>query len=98
MTEEQIQQAMSKIANFADRSEKTAFKRKQGNMVKLIAKLRPIERQILELMEQKNPIIDEISELRKQMVDSCVHPIEYLVYHEDHIVCKFCERKLSIPK
>lgn len=93
-----VRTAMEKIAMFPNRSEKTSWKRKQDNMVKLIARLRPIEDKILELQKEKEPLLDEISELRKAMVESCIHPMEYLVYHDDHIVCKFCNRKLSIPK
>ena len=86
-----------KIANTANRSEKTSWNRKMDNMVSLMAKLMPIEEQIIELQAQKNPIFDEIQELRNTMVNECTHPYEYLVVEEDHVRCKFCNKKLSKP-
>ena len=68
-----------------------------NNMVKLLAKLRPLEEQILELQAQKIPIFDEVQEVRKTMVNECIHPYEYLVVKEDHVLCKFCNRRISIP-
>lgn len=85
------------ISNNANRSEKTSWNRKMDNMVKLLADLRPIEEQILVLIEKKTPIFDEIQLLRKEMVKDCVHPYEYVLVLSDHAVCKFCERKLSLP-
>ena len=66
------------------------------NMVKLIALLRPIEEQILELMAQKMPVMDDVTALREQMIKECVHPIDDLVYKETHIECKFCGKKIGI--
>ena len=85
------------IANTADRSEKTSWNRKMDNMVKLMSKLRPIEDQILELQAEKQPVFDEIQELRRLMVKECVHPYEYLVIHDDHAECKFCNKRISLP-
>lgn len=85
------------ISNNANRSEKTSWNRKMDNMVKLLAELRPIEDQIIELHEKKIPLFDAIQELRKEMVKDCVHPYEYVLVMTDHAVCKFCERKISLP-
>lgn len=85
------------VANSANRSEKTSWNRKMDNMVKLMARLRPIEDQLIELQAQKIPIFDEIQELRKTMVNECVHPYEHLVIKDDHILCKFCGKKIGIP-
>lgn len=102
------------ISNAANRSEKTSWNRKMDNMVKLLAALRPIEDQIIELQAKKIPLFDEIQVLRTQMVHECIHPFEYLVVNgasshdnflikppstgNDYVVCKFCDKKLSIPK
>jgi hypothetical protein len=86
------------IANAANRSEKTSWNRKMDNMVRLLAALKPIEEQILELQAKKTPVFDEIAGLRKQMVNECIHPFEYLIVHENHAVCKFCEKRVSFPK
>ena len=99
-TEEQalIRKELEKVANVPSRSEKTSWNRKMNNMVKLLALLRPIEDQILELIAQKEPIFDEIQLLRAVMKKECVHPYEYLIHKGDHIVCKFCEKKIGIPR
>jgi len=84
-----------KIANHANRSEKTAWKRKFNNMEALIEELNPIEEKILKIMlEEKQPILDKISDLRKEMVNSCIHPFEYLVQQDVFVECKFCNRKI----
>lgn len=82
------------IANKATRGEKTSWYRMMDNMVKLIAKLRPIEDKLLELSAQKIPILDEIAELRAKMVKECVHPFEHLVSKDGFTECKFCGTKL----
>ena len=83
------------ISNHANRSEKTAWKRKLSNMEKLIDTLRPIEQKILDIMlNEKQPILDEIASLRKVMVQECVHPYEHLVQMDGYIECKFCNKKI----
>jgi len=91
-----IRQILESVANNASRSEKTSWNRKMDNMVKLIALIRPIEEQILELMAQKIPITDDVTILRNDMVRECVHPIEQLAYKETHIECKFCNKRIAI--
>ncbi len=86
------------LSNFANRSEKTSWKRKRDNIEALIERLKPLEQRILNIMEEKLPILDEIATIRNEMVENCIHPIDQLVRFDDHVVCKFCERKLSIPK
>ena len=85
------------IANFSDRSEKTSWNRKLENMVKLLAKLRPIEDQIIELQSQKMPIFDDVQVLRETMVKECIHPYQYLVQVDDHVLCKFGNKKIRTP-
>lgn len=84
------------ISNSFSRSEKTSWNRKMDNMVALLAKLQPIEDQIIELQAQKMPIIDEVQKLRTVMVNECIHPYEYLVIQQDHVLCKFCGKRLSL--
>jgi len=68
------------------------------NMVKLISQLTPIEEKILEIMlKEKQPILDQINDLRTSMINECVHPFDQLVLKDDHILCKFCNRKVGIP-
>jgi small-conductance mechanosensitive channel len=85
------------ISNNANRSEKTSWNRKMDNMVKLLAEIRPIEEQIIALTEKKIPIFDAIQDLRKQMLQDCIHPYEYVLLETNHAKCKFCEKKISLP-
>ena len=96
-TPEQIKarRVLEAISNVANRSEKTSWNRKMDNMVKLIARIRPLEEQIVELGAQKLPILDDIAALRSIMVDECIHPFNQLVEHEGATLCKFCNRKLA---
>lgn len=83
------------ISNHANRSEKTAWKRKLSNMGMIIEKLQPIEQKILDIMQnEKQPLLDDIAALRKVMVQECIHPYEHLVQKDGYIVCKFCNRKI----
>lgn len=93
-----VRQMLESIANNSDRSEKTSWNRKMDNMVKLISKLSPIEDQIAELEAQKWPILDEVQELRNLMVKECIHPYDHLVYHDNHVRCKFCNKNISVPR
>jgi len=84
------------ISNHADRSEKTAWKRKLANMEKLIEKLRPIEEKILNIIkDEKQPMLDEIQALRQVMVKDCIHPYEHLVQKDGYVECKFCNRRIN---
>lgn len=82
------------IANTANRSDKVSWNRKMDNMVKLIAEMRPYQEEILDIEAKKAEIFDRIKELRKTMVAECIHPYDHLVNKENHVYCKFCERKI----
>lgn len=97
-----IRRAMEAISGSSTRSEKVSWDRKMDNMVKLLTTLKPIEEQILDLMAQKQPILDQVSSLRSEMVRECVHPITHLVCKEtdegEVVQCKFCMSKFSVRK
>ena len=97
--EAKLRLLLESIANHANRSEKTAWKRKLNNMEGLIEKLRPIEEEILRILtEKKQPLLDEVAALRSLMVKDCIHPYEHLVMKEVGFVeCKFCGKKLKVP-
>lgn len=99
-TEEQrdLRLKFESVANHYNRSEKTSWNRKMDNMIKLIARLRPIEDKILDIIkEEKTPIMDEINKIRKAMIIECVHPYEYLVEEDDSAVkCRFCEKRIGV--
>ena len=94
--EAQIRHAKEQVANNATRNEKVSWDRKMDNMVSILAELQPIEDAILDLQAKKMPIIDKVQALRNEMTSACVHPYTHLTYHDDHVVCKFCERKFNI--
>lgn len=96
--EAQRRRLLETISDNATRGEKVSWDRKMDNMVSLIAKLKPIEDQILDLMTAKTPILDEIAALRKDMVKDCVHPYEMLTDLGNGAVrCKFCD-KTFVPQ
>lgn len=94
--EAKIRHAKEQVANNATRNEKVSWDRKMDNMVSLLAELQPIEDQIMDLMVKKMAFVDKIQMLRLDMVKECTHPFTHLTYHDDHIVCKFCERKFNV--
>jgi len=89
---------LNSIANHATKSEKTSWIRKRNNIEKMIESIRPLEEEILSIRAKIDPIHDKIEMLRVQMVDDCIHPFDLLEDKGDHVLCKFCECKLSIPK
>lgn len=99
-TPEQAKQRLlfESIANHANRSEKTAWKRKLNNMEALLDELRPIENKIMAIIaDEKQPLLDRIAELRAIMVKECIHPYEHLIEKDGFIECKFCGKKLVVP-
>lgn len=85
------------VSNVATHNEKVSWNRKANNLAKLIEELRPIEEQISDLLVIKQEIIDKVTTLRTTMVNECVHPYEYLIQLDDHLLeCKFCFKKINI--
>ncbi len=92
----EIRRIMETIAGAATRNEKVSWNRKLDNMEGLINKLRPLEDEITDLMAKKVPIMDQVSELRQDMVHDCVHPYTSLVFKDDYVECKFCYKKFVV--
>lgn len=95
--EAQTRKTFETISNTATRGEKASWKRKMARMQTLLETLQPIEDEILQLHARKEPIFDDIQDIRSIMVKECIHPFDYLIYKDDHVVCKFCNKRLSIP-
>lgn len=94
-----VRRTFEAVADNATRSEKVSWDRKMDNMVSMLAKLKPIEDEIVNLMAAKLPLMDEISALRHDMVKDCVHPYEMLTHKDQTVHCKFCNRQFCvIPK
>lgn len=98
-TQEQAEQRVQfeRIANRPNRSEKVSWQRKEDNLVKLLAQLQPIEDEIFDIIiQKKQPLLDEVQELREMMVNECIHPFEHLTVNKDgNVECKFCYRELG---
>jgi len=89
---------INNVANVALRSEKMAWKRKQNKMLKVIDKLKPIEEKLLLIIrDEKQPYLDQITKIRKELVDDCVHPVEHLIpISEGCVECKFCQKRIKL--
>lgn len=98
-SEAKVRRTLEAIADNATRGEKVSWDRKMDNMVSILATLQPIEDQILELMAKKLPILDDISDLRKEMVRDCVHPYHLLAVDPNGsgtVSCKFCNKTFTV--
>lgn len=86
-----------KLRSHFDKADLLAWKRKEKKLNEIIEnKLKPLEDKILEIQMLKQPIFDEMNEIRKEMVDTCIHPENYLVEIDNSIIlCKFCNKKLK---
>lgn len=97
--EKTIRAHIMRVAGVRDKNEKLSWTRKFKNLESKVAdELSPIEEQIAALLVKKNRLLDEIQEVRTELVKECVHPTSYLVHMGNHIQCKFCNAKLSIPR
>lgn len=96
-TDEQIATELRTVANFKNKDEKMAWKRKRDAMERLIQKeLEPLQEKILELNKERQAILDRLGEMRAEMVRECIHPIDYLVYKDRLVECKFCGVKIRV--
>lgn len=93
-----IREHIMRVAGVRDKNEKLSWSRRKKNLEDTVKTLEPIEQQIIELQTKKMRIMDDIQEQRNSLLRECVHPTDYLVHLNTHILCKFCNAKLSIPK
>jgi hypothetical protein len=99
LSEEQIQKDLNAISTTKNKNERLSWKRKYDKMQEVIAnEIKPLEDSILTILEKKMQAADRLEDLRKQMVKECVHPKNSLVHRGDHVECKFCNVKLSLPR
>lgn len=98
LTPELIAKQLSTVALHHGKNEKLAFNRKIKKMEGLIESIRDYEQMILDIVKNKQPIADDIRELRAEMVKECIHPKDHLIHCGTYIFCKFCEKKISLPR
>jgi len=95
--EEKITADIHRISTFRDKNERLSFKRKKDKMADLVKELNGVKEKILKItLEEVYPIEDKITELRAEMTKECVHPKDELVHYGTHVVCKFCEAKITL--
>lgn len=98
-TEEEIQSDLNSISSGKNKNERLSWKRKYDKLQEMITnEIKPLEDLILQMLEKKMQALDRLAELRKQMVKECIHPKNNLIHKENHVECKFCTAKLSLPK
>jgi hypothetical protein len=98
LTEKDVKKDIDTITGYSQNDAKLAWRRKKKKLEDLIDELRPIEEQILDLYESKQPILDKIEELRQIMSQECIHPKDYLVHKGTHVECKFCDKIIKLKR
>jgi transcription termination factor NusB len=86
------------ISGVSTKREYISWNRKHNNIKKLIDDLQPVEQEILDLQATRMGLLEQINEIRQLMVNQCIHPYEMLSVKEKHVECKFCNKKISMPK
>lgn len=86
------------VSSHHGKNAKLAWNRKIKKMSSLIDEVNVLQEKILELTREQQPTLDEIALLRAEMIKECVHPKDHLVHLNTYLMCKFCERKISIPR
>lgn len=99
LTDEQKERDIKAVTNTKDKNEKLSWTRRQKSMEKIIEEdINPLSEKIMELESARLVLYDKIMAAREQMVKECIHPKGSLLHMDTHILCKFCNRKLSIPR
>lgn len=98
VTPELAAKHIAAVAAHHGKNEKLAWKRKVKKMMALIDAVSVVEQEILALALKKQPTLDEIAVLRAEMTKECIHPKDHLVHLDSCLLCKFCDRKISIPR
>ena len=97
MTALSEKEVFKKITDHAPKNDRIAWQRKHKKLKAMVdANITPLEDQILELTMKKMVFVDDAVALRDVLAAECVHPKEFLVTKEDHVLCKFCDTKLKV--
>lgn len=86
------------IAGNATQSERTSWNRKRERLENIInSHINPISAEIQALEQMRAPYLDEVREIREEMVATCIHPRESLAIQPDgSYQCKFCNKKMKV--
>lgn len=85
------------VTTFSPKRDKVMFSRKYDELQRVIEEeLVPLQNEAMEIFLKQQPIMDRITEMRKELVTICVHPLEFLEpIKEGGFVCKFCNKKVT---
>jgi hypothetical protein len=82
-----------KISGQSTQLDKANWMRKFDKIQGYIGEVNQLAEQIMELEKAKMPILDQIAELRNELVVDCIHPKDYLVKVDGVVGCTFCDRR-----
>ena len=98
LDEDAANKEISEVSKHADKNQRLAWRRKKKRIEDLIERLQPLQEKKLELILEMQPTLDEIEDVRQEMVKECIHPADYLVHKGTHIECKFCRSKIRVNR
>lgn len=86
------------VSAHATQSEKTSWKRKLSNLSAIIDnEINPLSAEIATLQDMLDDAFERSRVIREEMVDTCIHPIEFLVVQNDGcVLCKFCDKRMKV--
>ena len=88
---------LRKLHGSFSKADKIMFARKREEMDEVLSRLREAEIEIQELIAKKQPLMDQLEEMRQKIVPICVHPTNLLVENADGTIsCKFCNKKIRV--
>lgn len=98
VTPELAAKHIAAVSAYHGKNAKLTWNRKIKKMAGLIEQVGVYEQRILDITLEKQPTLDEIAILRAEMVKECIHPKNHVVHAGTYLVCKFCDKNISIPR
>lgn len=96
MSEKEVSLIFEKISEVAPNNDKLAWRRLYKELQRHLIEYDSVNEQFLSIKSKRVVLSKSINEMREKMVNECVHPKTELVYKGDHVVCKFCEKRLKL--
>lgn len=96
ISEKEVNELFEKISNISPNNDKLAWRRLYKELQRHLIEYETINNEFLEVKTKRMTLNKTINEMREKMVNECVHPKTELVYKGDHVVCKFCEKRLKL--
>lgn len=96
LSEKEVGEIFEKISNVSPNNDKLAWRRLYKELQRHIIEYNNLNSQFLEVKAKRVAVNKTINEMREKMVNECIHPKTELVYKGDHVVCKFCEKRLKL--